>query len=1188
MAGGDPFGRGGGGTAAASPKSSDPFGRGAGGGGGGAGNGGGGVLGVLGHVAHVVAQKAELAGSDIKNIPGGTIDFLNKGVVQPWKDVVTTGHVSAKHNAAIDNLISQTADSTQQTLTHPFKDPFQTLLLAGGPALHGVGVVAERAGAAGAAARAGEGIGGIAKAVATKPEVSPRLIDLGGSEPVSLHASKNPGVRLVQRIHDTLTQRAAAANPEGPAAGYLSKRAGGALDETARYQQRMREAPATALDQAAKNLTSKTSPGTGRVNQAALELTSVNTAPEVASAYHLGQAEKGIDAARNRVVAKLYDTVAQKNLLTKNENGDVIVNAAAHPDLAKADLKLARVQGRGDEILARYGIRSPEQLQEAVNAPGRYRAGAKYVTPTPARQGVESPALTAAKAERDRLATLHGRALDQEASHLTAAKSRDLGPLSEADARTRLAQLDAWHDRMLERVAPEVNPYGSEDAAAETRSRNTMRGRMAAGKKATTGRVVEGKMTMPPARIATVNQEVRDLAEKALRDTIARNPNERAVRTAGDLLDERDRLRAALNARAEAAFGGEQAAAMPRAAAEKHASVPPAANQYRDRIVTLGHALEQAQAKVDRLQGAADRRVEPTGIIGGETARPGRGHVSYASSEKRAPRTPAAASSGAVVGEARTPITSHANTGFNIEHGQVPKDVTRGASRKFRAVTRFENTTLRRDQAVRAGAHADRQSERDVLVKLPGVEHGQLSQAVEQALGKERPTVDELNGLNAALDQYRQQLVPGLADRFAGDVAHPIGQSAEEAAAQRGLDAPKGYVWVDRNLLGDLGKPSPMPRNKFMRGSDTINSAVTAATVYFKIGHVGTRVLTNASTNLIQGSLNPVAIGKSLHLWRTLTDEEKARALAAAGQHGFAAMPQEVGAGVVGHAVGVAAHGGAQWWARHADAPFRFNSIAYEARKAGFDNPAKFREFLHQLETGETSDGARLNAAQAAKVDWVAKRANRAQIAYDRLNRFERDYLARGIWFYPWVKGSTMFLGHTVIEHPYKAAALAAAGKEGQQAQASELGALPSYEQGLFRLAGGADPLVADFSTFSPFATPADLLDTLARPGEASGQLNPVLGSGVQLTTGLNAFGQKSKSPISDAIANLFSPTPEAQILTGFRNRGKDQSRRMFPASPALSGTLSPLLRALIGPGTPRRINLAAAHSNAAREKAGR
>jgi hypothetical protein len=276
---------------------------------------------------------------------------------------------------------------------------------------------------------------------------------------------------------------------------------------------------------------------------------------------------------------------------------------------------------------------------------------------------------------------------------------------------------------------------------------------------------------------------------------------------------------------------------------------------------------------------------------------------------------------------------------------------------------------------------------------------------------------------------------------------------------------------------------------------------------------------------------------------------------------------------------------GANWWARHADLPFRFNAIAYEARKAGFATPSGSSTCSTSSRTA-----ANLNAAEAAKIDWVAKRANRAQIAYDRLNEFERRYVTRAFWFYPWVKGTTMFTGHTIAEHPFKAAAVGLAGQEGRDAQARELGDAPLLRGRPVqdrRPKPGEMPLVADFSTFSPFATPADLLD-LPEYSEAADQLNPALGALLHLATRTNQYGTHSNEPLVDAVRSLVAPTPEAQTFEAFLARHSDQSHRMFPKSRAWAGMRDPIMRGLVGPGLPRRLNIAAAAAAAARERAGR
>lgn len=1186
--------------------------------------GGGGLLGAIEGGAHWVAQKSELAAHDIKSIPGGVVDvgkLLGQGTA-----AALTGNTKALDQNAKDIKAfgKAQAEGAATALQHPLRDPFQTLTVLA-PIGHGVGSGVARTGAAAEAVRAGEGVGGAVKALAAKPEMPPRLITVGDAQ-VPLHASLNPAVRAAQALHDAIIQKAIDTNPQGKilskVGSYATKRVGGSLDETARLQQRMRAIPADALDQATKRLapTSGRVPGSGvtaavtglkRVNQAALELTSANTMPDAAAAYHLDQAaqhgaraqeltaastqraltpnetaalaEAKAAVPRNQAVARLYQTVHDRGLLTQNEHGDVIVNHIDHPQLAQADVALARVQGKGDAILTRYGIRSPEDLQQRVSGPGRIRAGGSYLHPQEADAMLRQTRSMLAQVEKSAQEATDKLAVSRSGTPQTrAAESEYARASARADkalvSGSALSQARKLGDQAFSTATRALDTrVRTRDAAAKASDANAMLVReerlaQIGWERYQRGEISDSALAGTQERV----QKLRDAYEQHATDLIRFRKAE-----ADGMKAQADQVKARADLAAARAGNLERAASI-RAASEN--TLRAARNEQQTQLLALKKDLESlSQWRENLAQAHAQITEEKGSIVGGENARPGRGFVSYATEEPKQPASPAAASPGSVVGEAKSPITSKAFTGAGIEKGLIPSDVTGAAARHYRSIVRFVNTTERRNAAIATGSDI-RKTARDVLVKVPGEEHAQIPQALEEQLGRKKSTVDDVAGLHAALEAYRHDLVPGLADQFVGDSVKqaPVGTTAADAAAARNLDAPGGYKWVDRNVLGDLAKPSAGPRGKVARPVDAINSAVTAATVYFKIGHAGTRLLTNEATNIIQGSAGPLSIKRAIQLRNALSPEDQLRALAASGQHGFAALPHE-GTSKLARFAG---HG-ANAWAKYADARFRFNSIAYEARKAGFDTPEKFHEMLNKLEDG----GQGLNAAQWAKIDWVAKRANRAGIAYDRLNNFERNYIARGIWFYPWVKGATMFAGHTLSEHPYKAAALGSAGVEGRQAQTRELGVLPSYEGGLFKI-GSADkqgrPLVADFSTFSPFSTPADLLNAVARPGEISGFLNPVVGAGDQLINGLNSHGGKSTSPIKDALATVGSTTPEAQILTAFLNRHKDQSKKMFPASPELAGTLSPLLRALIGPGTPRRINLAAGASSAARERAGR
>src|SRR5262249_12650161 len=194
---------------------------------------------------------------------------------------------------------------------------------------------------------------------------------------------------------------------------------------------------------------------------------------------------------------------------------------------------------------------------------------------------------------------------------------------------------------------------------------------------------------------------------------------------------------------------------------------------------------------------------------------------------------------------------------------------------------RFVSTDEFRKAALATGSPV-RRSSRDVLVRVPGEKAGNIPLDVEQAIGRKHVNLDEMHGHEQALSAFLDQLIPGRGDNFATDRAQQIG-----------TQAPKGYRWVDRNVLGGNATFRPRPRGPRARKVDAVNSAITAATVYFKVGHIGTRVLTNAATNIVQGSAAPRQLAQGVRLWRALPWDDRLRALAAAGQHGFAAMPHE-------------------------------------------------------------------------------------------------------------------------------------------------------------------------------------------------------------------------------------------------------------------------------------------------------
>jgi hypothetical protein len=602
---------------------------------------------------------------------------------------------------------------------------------------------------------------------------------------------------------------------------------------------------------------------------------------------------------------------------------------------------------------------------------------------------------------------------------------------------------------------------------------------------------------------------------------------------------------------------------------------------------------------------------------------PGRGYIPMTKWEDaKQPSSPMASASGQIVGQAKNPMNTHVATGKNLLEGERRTDVAEAVTSHVQKLFRYFNTLDTREMSLKHGS-TERMSSRDRLVredrrteagfKLPA---GRVDEALKESLGllenKTGLPAPEEEGLSAGVSAVLTELVGNL---FPGHFAPHTEITLEdgtkttagayEAKAERGAKAPAGYKWVPEDIVRLKDLESTLARGesgKIGRFADNVNGAITAATVYFKVGHFFTRYLTNASANIMQGSAAPWQIARSVSLWHDLTDAETSQALSYAGTHYSEAAPGATGGTIVGRGMQKGIHVpftdvswrtksgvgvmSPQFWATHVDAPFRFNSIAFEARQAGYAGTEGFRQFLH-----EVHDYGSLDAHGRARVDGVLRRADREAIAYDRLNQFEKKYLSRAIWFYPWVKGSTVFTANAFLEHPFKSAYLASLGAEQKKRSDAVFGDEPSYEGGLTSFTGGANPIATDMNTFNPFSTAADLLQIPSHEEEAAGMLNPVYGYADESLHSQDSHGSHVPHPWESNLRDLIGSTPEYQIA-GAAADHKDQSHRLFPGghgrNPLYKNWLGELVRSFASPAAPRHVNPDAGHSLAQRERTGR
>ena len=571
----------------------------------------------------------------------------------------------------------------------------------------------------------------------------------------------------------------------------------------------------------------------------------------------------------------------------------------------------------------------------------------------------------------------------------------------------------------------------------------------------------------------------------------------------------------------------------------------------------LDHGLMNPEGLATRKRlvaetiGSEGARDETTGIRGGQ------GYTSLKTSKAAQPQTAFTQSRAqGVMSAVKGLAVGKEATGLGIAKGLVPDDTTLGTAQSLHEILRYVNTVEFRGRVAQLGSDV-RRSNQDILVRDPSVaEQGVIPGSIEELLGRKQSTLDTLP------TEEGQSIRAAIRARIEDEFPNP-----KEYSGKIGMRAPTGYKWVPKQLIPSELTRVATPRSGLAKVADTVNSAVTQATVYLKLGHFPTRFLTNFATNAVQGSakdalLTPFGIGESAKIAEQLTETEKEELASVTGTHGYQALPHQ-GTNIVARG----ATRGANFWARHIDAPFRLNSILYELRQAGFNTAPLVRQALDHLRAPADSP---LSLEDGMKVDQAVREANRASIMYDGLGNVEQRVIARVLWFYPWTKGAARFTFHTAASHPVKALALAQTGALGAAAQHGLLGPVPSFEQGLTPVGGStSNPLTSNFSSYTPFSTLGQVAQMIEHPrnvdtGVAS-QANPEMTALVDLIR-----GKGYRQAAGDAV----QPTPEMQILTALLH--PPAATRMFGDRRSHSWARHRERRAVRAPPRARRCGCAA------------
>jgi hypothetical protein len=295
-------------------------------------------------------------------------------------------------------------------------------------------------------------------------------------------------------------------------------------------------------------------------------------------------------------------------------------------------------------------------------------------------------------------------------------------------------------------------------------------------------------------------------------------------------------------------------------------------------------------------------------------------------------------------------------------------------------------------------------------------------------------------------------------------------------------------------------------------------------------------------------------------LWAKLDRETRAVVKQAMGEGVTGSLHTEAGVGTK------AINKMAELWSGPVDTPFRVNAFFYEARRFGYKTPAQIRKLM-----GDEKELLK-----------VAREANSEIIDSGRLGPFEQNVVRRVIFFFPWVKGSSVYAARFISTHPQQAALAGQLGKQGAAQDAKDLGALPSYAEGLFKVGErGGNPLVVNPSSAGVLQTPADLLRSLqelgsGHPGQAFtfGQnFTPALQAAITVLT--HSGARKNESSLQAAYRQLVAGLPAVTTAQGIMHPPADSAHpRVYPRT-----ARDVILHYLIGGLAPTPLNLSKAHA---------
>lgn len=584
-------------------------------------------------------------------------------------------------------------------------------------------------------------------------------------------------------------------------------------------------------------------------------------------------------------------------------------------------------------------------------------------------------------------------------------------------------------------------------------------------------------------------------------------------------------------------------------------------------------AQQAAKTKTARIAAGATVNKKTGEVVGAEdiVASPNAVHIGAPVERTKVLGRPKVSSTG-TFGHTRKPSSLKVSTGGSVERALERGDVTQlVAERHSEAVRLGKIDRVSQKIAKQAGEAIPRRKD-DVWVWT------------DKTVSSKRIPADVRKYLDnpEALQQLPPDRQVSLTEKIKESLFERHDWEADEETRNAFMErAKKGEgVFVPRRLLGELAKTDYAGSTSAVGHSiDVVNNAQKTGLVYLKVNYPIVQALSNTAMNLIQqGPFAVKNLTNSFKLDGKLGPEYSAIIDDIMGQGAIVQAAFE-GQGTVARATQKIAN----VMSSKVDGPARRSSFLHEAAKAGYKTDGELKSLIDE-------------DAKAGDLAEVAQRAKEAIVDYGDLSPFERKFVRKLIFVYPWQKGATKYAGHFLRDHPVQAAALMAVAGVGKRESDKTFGALPTYLEGLIPFGDrSVNPAGVNF-----FQTPAQIEQAASglisgspeQRGAGIGFLAPAPGILAGLLSGHDDIGRPLKSNIGGNIRDLtYGQTPVAAMVRAAASGNSDLVRKTVGSRTSSQSFPDPndaYLRFLLGGLYARKTSTPALNKNAALQKTGR